>query len=146
MKMEPRTSKMRSRSSKRRLLSSGIDFGAIFIDFLVILGRLLGSISSFFSHKFRVEFSTSFREAFRSSFGSIWEAFGANFRYFFDPKGRSERKSRISKKHEKPLVFIAKSRVGGLQIATFSLPRATFSTFGNDVDIFIDFCAKSDQK
>ena len=33
--------------------------------------------------------------------------------------------------------------VGGLQITTCWLPEATFSTFGNDVDFFIDFwCQK----
>ena len=54
---------------------SGIDF----IDFLMVFGRLLGSILRVFSHKIRIEFSMSFLEAFWRHFGFILEPFGVNF-------------------------------------------------------------------
>lgn len=128
MEMEPWTSKMRSWGSKKSLLGSGVDFGAIFIDFWMIFGRLSGSISRLFGHHFRIEFWTSFRDGFWERFGSIWEAFGAHFGSFLDPKGRSDRKRRISKTNEKHCFY---TKIKSWRVAN----RDIFSPGGNFFDV-----------
>ena len=133
-KMGPWASKMRPWSSQGTLWSAGVDFGAFFLICWTILGGIWGSFWGHFGIIFALIFRPRFWMRFGSILASIWEAFGSHFENLFGPKGYSERKHRFSKKHEKPLVFIAKMRVGGLQMTTFWLPGGTFSTLGNGVD------------
>ena len=67
--MEPGTSKMRPGRSSGSLSGAGVDLGLIFIDFLTILGRLLGSMLRVFSYKFSIKFVDVV-------FGGVLGAFG----------------------------------------------------------------------
>jgi hypothetical protein len=71
--MRPCTSKMRPWSSKRHLLSPGVDFGRFLVDFWEAFGLHFEVILAQFLHHFFIVFSTSFLDAFLIILGSIWE-------------------------------------------------------------------------
>ena len=87
---------MRPWSSKRHLLSPGVDFSRFLVDFWEAFGLHFEVILAPFLHHFFIVFSTSFLDAFLIILGSIWEPFGGHFGHFFGPGGHSERKRRFS--------------------------------------------------
>ena len=89
-----------------------IDFG---IDFFMIFCRF-GSIS-----------------------GSIWESFWSYFWYFFGPGGRSEQKSRFSRKAMNSVCFFDILRVRGVQNLIIFAPAGDFFDVRKSSRIFHRF-------